>query len=90
MRKLEENNIHRISCEVNGDEYDGLSFNFLYFDKNDDLSFSENYKDDEVMNVEKTIGVYNFNKIKSNLETKKCLFKIDTKTSGADFVFYNE
>ena len=37
MDKLIDNNIHRIECEVNGDEYDGLSFNFLYYDKNDDF-----------------------------------------------------
>jgi len=90
MDKLIDNNIHKILCEVNGDEYDGLSFNFLYYDKNDDFSFSETYQEDEVVNVEKTIGIYNFNKIASNLNKKKCLFKIDTKTSGADFTFYNE
>ncbi len=85
-----DNNIHRIECEVNGDEFDGLSFNFLYYDNNDNFSFSEIYSEDEVVNVEKTIGVYNFNKIASNLNKKKCLFFIDTKTRGADFTFYNE
>ena len=29
MDKLIDNNIHRISCEVNGCEDMGLSFNFL-------------------------------------------------------------
>ena len=39
--KLIDNNIHRIFCEVNGCKDMGLSFNFLYYDKNDDFSFSE-------------------------------------------------
>ena len=90
MNKLIDNNIHRIECEVNGDEYDGLSFNFLYYDKNDDFSFSETYQEDEVVNVEKTIGVNNFSKIASKLNKKNCLFFIDTKTRGADFTFYNK
>ena len=90
MDKLIDNNIHRISCEVNGCEDMGLSFNFLYYDKNDDFSFSQTYQEDDVVNVEKTIGVNNFSKITSNLNKKKCLFKIDTRTSGADFTFYNE
>ena len=88
--KLIDNNIQRIFCEVNGCKDMGLSFNFLYYDKNDDFSFSEIYQEDEVVNVEKTIGVNNFSKIASDLNKKKCLFKIDTRTSGADFTFYNE
>ena len=90
MDKLIDNNIHRIECEVNGDQYDGLSFNFLYYDKNNDFSFSETYQEDEVVNVEKTIGTINFNKIRSSITKKGCLFRIDTKTSGADFTFYNQ
>ena len=88
--KLIDNNIHRIFCEVNGCKDMGLSFNFLYYDKNDDFSFSEIYQEDDVLNVQKTIGNINFGKIASNFNKKKCLFKIDTRTSGADFTFYNE
>jgi len=90
MDKLIDNNIYRISCEVNGCEDMGLSFNFLYYDKNDDFSFSEIYQEDDVLNVQKTIGNINFGKIASNLNRRKCLFMIDTRTSGADFTFYNE
>ena len=67
MDKLIDNNIHRISCEVNGCEDMGLSFNFLYYDKNDDFSFSEIYQEDDVLNVQKTIGNINLRLIQKQV-----------------------
>ena len=40
MYKLIENNIKKI-YEVNGDEYDGLSFEFLFYNDKDEFSFKE-------------------------------------------------
>ena len=86
MHKLIENNIKKIVCEVNGDEYDGLSFEFLFYNNKDEFSFKEQYSEDDVVNVEKTLGVMLYGTIASRLVRKKCLHYINTKTSGADFV----
>ena len=87
--KLVDNNIDRIECQVNGDEYDGLSFEFLYYNQDDEFSFKEQYNEDDVVNVEKTLGSRLYNSIASRLNKKKCLFYIDTRTNGADFQVYN-
>ena len=87
--KLVDNNIDRIECQVNGDEYDGLSFEFLYYNQDDKFSFKEQYNEDDVVNVEKTLGSRLYNSIASRLNKKKCLFYIDTRTNGADFEVYN-
>ena len=87
--KLVDSNIDRIECQVNGDEYDGLSFEFLYYNQDDEFSFKEQYNEDNVVNVEKTLGIKLYRSIESRLGTKKCLFFIDTKTNGADFTIKN-
>ena len=89
MIKLIENSIKKIVCEVNGDEYDGLSFEFLFYNDKDQFSFKEQYSEDDVVNVEKTLGIMLYRNIASRLGRKKCLHHINTKTSGADFVIHN-
>lgn len=87
--KLVDNNIDRIECQVNGDEYVGLSFEFLYYNQDDEFSFKEKYNEDDIFNVEKTLGIKLYRSIESRLGNKKCLFFIDTKTNGADFIINN-
>ena len=66
-----------------------MRFEFLSYNQDDEFSFKEQYNEDDVVNVEKTLGIKLYRSIESRLGTKKCLFFIDTRSNGADFQMYN-
>ena len=79
--------VDKIVCEVNETlkKEAPLSYDVMYFDKENTLLFREDYTSKTIFDIKNTIGDTLYSNIKSRFNDKKAFWNIECKTMGADF-----